>query len=75
MPYSEVQFFDCMHCSNGHYDKNSARMHYSFVKISVCAIPMNVFQVYALFTISFFFSVYALFLDMENSCMLYSWSK
>ena len=66
MPYSEIQFFDCMHCSNGHYDEKSACMHYSSVKISVCAIPMNVFQVYALFPFSIFL-LYALF------CMRYSY--
>ena len=41
-------------------------MHYSSVKISVCAIPMNVFQVYALFSFSIFL-LYALF------CMRYSY--
>ena len=41
-------------------------MHYSLVKISVCAIPMNVFQVYALFSFSIFL-LYALF------CMRYSY--
>ena len=66
MPYSEIQFFNCMHYSNRQYAKKSTCMHYSLVKISVCAIPMNVFQVYALFPFSIFL-LYALF------CMRYSY--